>query len=188
MVSLGTIGTLAALAGLAVAVLSFGGFSGIGSKIGTGIRTSAADFFSSLTGGLVGKATAAGANVLGGEDDSAEVLEADTTLTNISPDLGPDLLIDSFQQTKSTLDDINNFFRNLVSGSLFNPNAFSTASSFTPEAIAARIARQEVTAAQIAAGTIGGTQFGGFANAATQEAALQAAIVASKEAFPSFFK
>jgi len=87
----------------------------------------------------------------------------------------------NLQQTQGALQGINNFFSNLLSGSLFNPQAFNTSSSFTQGAIQNRIQFESVKRKTPR------TQFGGFVNAVEQESALQAAITASQQANPSFF-
>ena len=173
MVSIKTGLSLALLAGGVALFFGLGGASGIGARIGGGFAT----FGASLVGALNPFASQ------GGNQPAPQETNAPTTageeLTGKSPDIGLPLLESNLTKTKGAFDDLNRFFENLFSGSLFNPNAFATASSFTPEAI-----RLRIEAAPERAGTL----FGGHESAIAQESALQLAIIQSKADFPEFFR
>jgi len=175
MVRLGTLLTLGFL-GIAVAgFIGLGGASGIGQRIGSGLSSGFSNFFGSFSQALSGNFANA---EQGGQQN---VTTAPTELTGLAPPIGVPQLLDNLQQTQGSLQGINNFFSNLFSGALFNPRAFRTAPSFTPEAIT-----QRMKFSSLQSGTLR-TTFGGFGSANAQESALQIAILESQRDNPSFF-
>jgi len=173
MVRLGTLITLGFL-GIAVAgFIGLGGASGLGQRIGSGLSGGFSNFFGSFSEALSGNFASANQ---GGQQN---VTTAPTDLTGKAPPIGLPQLEDNLTQTQGGLQSINNFFQNIFSGASFNPQAFSTASSFTPQAIQNRMDFQ--------ARGVPRTNFGGFGNAPAQENALQQAILESQRDNPSFF-
>jgi len=171
-----TIGVI--LAGVAL-FFGLGGAQGIGAKIGGGFKGFGDSFLGGLTGafGLEGE----------GETPASEVdpLVPPLSLTGQAPAIGLPQLNANLVATQGTLQGINNFFSNVFSGAIFNPQAVSLPQLFSQQAIQTRIA-------QTVGGTnqnpsTGGTPFGGFTNANQQEIALQNAIVQSQIDNPSFF-
>jgi len=171
LVRLGTLITLGAL-GIAVAgFIGLGGASGVGQKLGSSLSSGFTNFFQGLSGSL----NFASANQGGQQNETT----APTELTGVAPPLGIPQLTDNLSKTQSALQGLNDFFSNIFSGAQFNPQAFRTASSFTPEAIAQRM--------QFQARGVARTNFGGFSSAQAQESALQQAIRQSQRDNPSFF-
>jgi len=171
MVSLKTGLTLGLVALGAALFFGLGGAQGIGARLGSGFKGLGESFITGLGGGILPQSPA---------ETAANPTQPAANLTGQAPPLGLPQLQDNLEQTQNSLQGINNFFSNLFSGSLFNPQAFSLPSSFTPAAIQNRISFE-------GAG-IPRTQFGGFLNATEQEIGLQQAITASQKANPSFFK
>jgi len=169
-----TIGVV--LAGVAL-FFGLGGAQGIGAKLGGGFK----DFGSSFVGGLGG--------IFGSSDEGekpaseSDPLVPPLSLTGQAPALGLPQLNANLLQTQGTLQGINNFFSNIFSGAIFNPQAFKVGPSFSTIKIQERLAR----ANNPANFNQGGTTFGGFTNASEQEIALQNAIVESQKNNPSFF-
>jgi len=171
MVRLGTLLTLGAI-GIAVAgFIGLGGASGLGQRIGSGLSSGFSNFFNAFQSSIT-------SSILGGTSGQT-VTNPPSNLTGVPPAIGLPNLLNSFQQTNSALNNFNNFFANLFSGASFNPSAFRTASSFTPQAIQNRM--------QFQARGVPRTNFGGFGNAIAQENALQQAILESQRDNPSFF-
>jgi len=177
MVSASNLLTLGVIFGGVALFFGLGGAQGIGSKLGGGFASLGSSFLTGLGIQSASGQTPASTN---------NTITPPTSLTGQPPAIGLAQLNANLVATQGTLQGINNFISNLFSGSLFNPGAFSTASSFTPGAIQTRIGQAVGGANQPI--SAGGTPFGGFTNAQDQEIALQEAIVQSKLDNPSFFK
>jgi len=172
-----TIGVI--LAGVAL-FFGLGGAQGIGARLGGGFR----DLSTSFIGGLGG---AFGFESEGEAPASAvNPLVPPLSLTGQAPAIGLPQLNANLVATQGTLQGINNFFSNLFSGSLFNPNALTLPPLFTTQAITTRIGLQ--TGQILGSGVQSTGSFGGFTNAQEQEIALQNAIVESQRENPSFFR
>jgi len=171
-----TIGVI--LAGVAL-FFGLGGAQGIGAKLGGGFKGFGESFIGSL-GGAFGFESL-------GETPASEVdpLAPPLSLTGQAPALGLPQLNANILATQGTLQGINNFFSNIFSGAIFNPQAVSLSQLFSQQAIQTRIA-QTVGGTNQPSST-GGTAFGGFTSANEQEIALQNAIVQSQIDNPSFF-
>jgi len=170
-----TIGVI--LAGVAL-FFGLGGAQGIGAKLGGGFKSFGSSFIGGI-GGAFGEAF--------GETPASESqpLSPPSSLTGQAPAIGLDQLKDNLFQTQGTLQSITNLFTNFFSGAVFNPNALFLPPLFTEQAITTRISQSVGGINQPS--SVGGTAFGGFQNANSQEIALQDAIVQSKLDNPSFF-
>jgi len=172
-----TIGVI--LAGVAL-FFGLGGAQGIGAKLGSGFK----GFGDSFLGGLTG---AFGSTDKGEStpDSPADPLKPNPNLSGEPTPIGFGLLFEGLQEQSNIFQNINNLFSNIFSGAQFNPSAFNPASSFSSQAITARIGR--VPGGTNQPSNIGGTPFGGFSDANEQELALQNAILQSQIDNPSFF-
>lgn len=170
-----TIGVV--LAGVAL-FFGLGGAQGIGAKLGGGFKSFGSSFVGGI-GGAFGEAF--------GETPASESqpLSPPSSLTGQAPEIGLPQLADSLKQQQGTLQGINNFFSNLFSGAVFNPQALTLPPLFTQQAIQKRIEQSIGGINQPS--NVGGTPFGGFKTADLQEIALQEAIIQSKLDNPSFF-
>jgi len=166
-----TIGVI--LAGVAL-FFGLGGAQGIGAKLGGGFKSFGSSFIGGI-GGAFGDAF--------GETPASESqpLSPPSSLTGQAPEIGLPQLADSLQQTQGTLQGINNFFSNLFSGAVFNPQALTLPPLFTQQAIQNRLQFSSIVKQEQR------ETFGGFQSANEQEIALQNAIVESQKRFGSFF-
>jgi len=175
MVSFNTILVIGALIVGFVVLVGSGGPSGLGKKIGGGIGSGFQQFSSSLASAFTGGLFGGSANPnTGGINDTGQIGPPPRTGTEDFDPFGN--LLGSFKGVQNLLDSLNNAVANIFSSTgtplVIGGQSFATAKD--PQIVQLGPKSK-------------GTQFGGFINAATQSAALNAAIAESKAKFPEFF-